>query len=190
VEAIRPVNRAALEHLIRASAAIAGDSHVVVVGSQSILGRYPDAPAELLVSMEADVYPKHDPENAIVIDGAIGERSMFHDTFGYYAHGVGPDTAVLPEGWQARTIAICNANTNGFIGECLEPHDLVVSKLAAGREKDGEFVQALLVHSLVDLAVVQERIGQVKTHDAAYRELLIHRLHRISRRMTRPAAES
>lgn len=178
------MNRAALEHIIRASAAIAGDSHVVVIGSQAILGKYPNAPGELLVSMEADVYPKHDPENAIVIDGAIGERSMFHDTFGYYAHGVGPDTAVLPSGWEARTIAICNANTNGFTGECLEPHDLAVSKLAAGREKDVEFVQGLLVHRMARRSIMLERIDQVDGRDPAWRELMSQRLRRILRRLS------
>ena len=122
------MNRLALEHIIRASAGIADDTHIVVVGSQAILGQYPEAPAELLVSIGADVYPKHDPDSSIVIDGAIGELSMFHQTFGYYAHGVGADTAVLPEGWQERVIAVRNENTRGYTGECLEAHDLAVSK--------------------------------------------------------------
>jgi hypothetical protein len=29
-----------------------------------------------------------DPFRNSLIDGAIGEGSMFHETFGYYAHGV------------------------------------------------------------------------------------------------------
>jgi hypothetical protein len=47
------MNRAQLEHLIRAAATIADDDEIVIVGSQSILGQYPDAPADLLESMEA-----------------------------------------------------------------------------------------------------------------------------------------
>ena len=43
---------------------------------------YPDAPDELLASMEADVFPKDCPANSILIEGAIGERSIFHETFG------------------------------------------------------------------------------------------------------------
>jgi hypothetical protein len=51
------MKRSDLEHLIRAAGAIADDSDIVVIGSQSILGQFPDAPASLLVSAEADVYP-------------------------------------------------------------------------------------------------------------------------------------
>ena len=172
------MNRQELEHIIRAGAAIVGDSHLVVIGSQAILGQYPDAPAELLLSMKADVYPKHVPENAIVIDGAIGERSMFHDTFGYYAHGVAPETATLPEGWQARVIPVCNANTNGLTGECLEAHDLAVSKLAAGREKDLTYLRIMLDRSLVNALLLRARIAQVLDWDAAALQRLSDRLQR------------
>ncbi len=43
-------NRAQLEHVIRAAAAIVDDAEIVVVGSQAVLGQFPDAPPELLVS--------------------------------------------------------------------------------------------------------------------------------------------
>lgn len=159
---VRTVNRLELEHLIRASAAIAGDTHVIIIGSQSILGRYPEAPGDLGVSMEAKVYPKHAPENAIVIDDAIGERSIFHDTFGYYAHGVAPETTVLPVGWRERTVAICNASTNGFTGECLESHDLAVSKLAAGREKDLSFVRRMIALEMITPGTLGQRARSVE----------------------------
>jgi len=80
------VNRNQLEHLIRAAAGNADVREIVVIGSQSILGAFPNAPEDLLVSMEADVFPKDRPELSIVIEGSIGERSMFHETFGYYGH--------------------------------------------------------------------------------------------------------
>ena len=87
------MNRPQLEHIIRAAAGNADTTDIVVVGSQAILGTYPDAPDELLVSMEADVFPRDRPEDSILIDGGIGERSIFHETFGYYAHGVDETTA-------------------------------------------------------------------------------------------------
>ena len=98
------MTRSELEHLIRASGAIADDPDLVIIGSQAILGQYPDAPAVLLASMEADIYPRNHPSRAILIDGAIGEGSYFHEQFGYFAQGVGPETAVLPEGWESRLI--------------------------------------------------------------------------------------
>ncbi len=180
------MTRLELEHVIRAAAAVADVSHLVVIGSQAILGEHPDAPTALLASMEADVYPKHAPEKAIVIDGAIGERSMFHDTFGYYAHGIAPETAVLPVGWQARVVVICNANTNGLTGECLETHDLAVSKLAAGREKDLDYVHTLLNAGLAEIILLHERIDQVVDVDEANRQ----RMHRRLQRVTTPPQKS
>ena len=51
------MQRHELEHIIRAASEIANEYDIVVVGSQSILGQFPDAPSELLKSSEADVYP-------------------------------------------------------------------------------------------------------------------------------------
>ncbi|HSI58793.1 MAG TPA: hypothetical protein VLA16_14640 [Ideonella sp.] len=63
------MNRQELEHLIRAAAAITNEYEIVVVGSQSILGAAPDAPAFLLQSMEADMYPLHHPEPELAQSG-------------------------------------------------------------------------------------------------------------------------
>jgi len=72
---------------------------MVVIGSQAILAEHPDAPASLLRSIETDVYPLNHPERADDIDGAIGDGSRFHETYAYYAHGVGPEIALAPAGW-------------------------------------------------------------------------------------------
>jgi len=52
---------------------------------------------------------------AELIEGAIGEGSLFHDTFGYYANGVGYDTAVLPKGWEKRLVPVRSADTGDNI---------------------------------------------------------------------------
>jgi len=156
------VKRAELEHLIRAASNIAEDDDIVIVGSQAILGRFPDAPAELCVSMEADMFPRNRPERADLIDGSLGELSPFHETFGYYAQGVGPDTATLPDGWEERLVAVRGPGTRGATGWCLEPHDLVVSKLVAGRPKDLDFARAAVRHGLVDTATLRERAGATR----------------------------
>jgi hypothetical protein len=153
------MKRAQLEHILRASSAITEDTEFIVIGSQSVLGQHPDAPVELLRSMEADLYPKNKPEQSIAIDGAIGEGSLFHQTFGYYAHGVAPETAVLPAGWEKRLVRIQNANTRDAVGWCLDTGDLAASKLVAGREHDREFVAALLRHNLLTVGDLISRIA-------------------------------
>jgi hypothetical protein len=172
------VTRSQLEHIIRAAAAIVDTQDLVVIGSQAILGSYAHAPEELLVSMEADVFPKARPVDSILIDGAIGERSIFHETFGYYAHGVDETTATLPEGWRDRLVRLENENTRGAIGWCLEPHDLAISKLVAGREKDLHFIAAMLRHALVNPAVLRERLADTPL-DATRAELCEARLLRL-----------
>jgi hypothetical protein len=155
------MRRHELEHIIRAAAAISGAREIVVVGAAALLGAVPEPPGDLVRTTEADVYPLHQPELAEVIDGAIGELSPFHERFRYYAHGVGPATAILPAGWEQRVVKIQNENTDQNIGYCLEPHDLAASKLAAGREKDKAFVDGLLEHKIIDAATLRERIASL-----------------------------
>jgi hypothetical protein len=78
-----------LYHVVAAAAQIVGEEEFVIVGSQSILGSYPDAPESLLRSQEADIYPRNAPDKAINIEGVLGDGSYFQQTFGYYAHAVG-----------------------------------------------------------------------------------------------------
>lgn len=167
------MTREQLEHLLRASANVLRDkgaagasTELVIIGSQSILGQFPDAPPELTRSMEADIYPLHEPALADEIDGAIGEGSPFHEQFGIYAQGVGPETAILPEGWQQRLVLVQTPATSPAIGLCLEVHDLAVSKYIAGRPKDLEFNRELMRHGMTEKNVLVERLAATKVDDA------------------------
>ncbi len=160
------MRRSDLEHLIRAAGRIAGDRELIIIGSQSVLGQFPDAPVALLMSMEADLYPHSQPELADKVDGAIGEGSQFHETYGYYAQGVGPETATLPAGWQQRLVRIENQNTDGYAGLCLEVHDLAISKYVAGREKDREFTRELARHGMIRKSILLARFAQTQVHAA------------------------
>lgn len=152
------MNAEQLRHVLRAAAANTGESAFIVVGSQAILGSFPDAPRSLRKSVESDTYPRDNPDKAIEIDGAIGEGSLFHHEFGYYAHGVGPETATVPAGWEQRLVTFEVGDNVGTVGLCLEKHDLAFSKLAAGRPKDLEFVGELLKHRLVNRGAMQRLI--------------------------------
>jgi hypothetical protein len=160
------LKRDQLEHILRAAGAITGQNEFVVLGSQAILGPFPNAPSELLVSEEVDTYPLNDPAKADLIDGTIGEMSPFHDEFGYYARGVGPETATLPKNWRNRLVPVRNENTRGVTGYCLDAADLAVSKLAAGRPKDFEFVRAMLRHKLAALETIRDRLAELSDEKA------------------------
>jgi hypothetical protein len=152
------MTRQQLEHILRASAGITGADRFIIIGSQAILGQYPDAPRELTESIEADIFTDRSPEDSNLIDGSIGEGSPFHVTFGYHAHGVAVETATLPTGWRDRLIPVNSPSTAGATGLCLEVNDLAASKLVAGREKDLDFLRALFHSKLADPAIVSARL--------------------------------
>lgn len=158
------MTRAQLEHLLRAAAAVVDDDEIVVIGSQAVLGQFPAAPPELLVSMEADLFPRNHPERSDLIDGSIGELSPFHETFGYYAEGVSPHTAKLPQGWETRLVVVPVGNVRGY---CLEVNDLVLAKLAAGRQKDHDFARAARRHRMLDPNALSERTVTMPLDDAS-----------------------
>ena len=147
------MKRDEFEHVVRAAADVVDDD-VVVIGSQAILAEHPDPPEELLRSVELDVFPRTKLEAAVEIDGAIGDGSPFHETFGYYAHGVGPESLTAPAGWENRLVRVelpaAQRKGGTIIAWCLERHDLVLAKLAAGREHDLAFVRVAINAGLVD----------------------------------------
>ena len=126
-------------------------------------------------SEEADVYPRNYPERADDIDIAIGELSSFHETYGYYAHGVSPTTAILAAGWEQRVVRLANPNTGGATGFCLDVHDLVVSKYAAGREKDIAFNQALVRYGCVAKRTLLN-LTEALPVDEAMKDVIVRRI--------------
>lgn len=135
---------------------------MIIIGSQAILAQFPDAPEALRQSIEIDIITIEDPEVSDRIAGVMGELSQFHETHGFYIDAVRLETARLPEGWRERLIAVQGPNTRFAVGHCLDASDIAVSKLMAFREKDRTYVRALLVHRLVDGAVVLARLQTVE----------------------------
>ena len=178
------MNRDAFDHAVRAAGAILGENELLVIGSQALHASIStDLPPEAARSVEADIAALDDPgqDKADLIDGAIGEASIFHETFGYYAQGVSQSTAVLPHGWQDRLIRYETPNTNGVVAWCLEIHDLWVSKAVALRPKDIEFCTALIASDLVDPETLSRRLEDVDGIDEERRMHvgdLLERLHR------------
>lgn len=173
------MTREEFEHVIRAAAAVV-DDEIVVVGSQAVLGQFPDAPSTLLRSLEVDVFPKHAPDRAIEIDGSLGDGSRFHQTYDYYAHGIGPETVTAPIGWEQRLIrvevAAVTRKDGTAVGWCLEVHDLLLAKLAAGRPHDLTFAEDALREGLAD----PERLARgLDLMPATHREVTRERLENL-----------
>ena len=155
------MTREELAHILRAAAQIANDKDILVIGSQSILGTYSehDLPPAAYGSIEADIAFFDDPDErkADQVDGAIGEASSFHEQFGIYGQGVSVNTAVLPAGWRDRLVPYDRADAEPSEARCLEAHDLVISKLVVGREKDLQFAKVLVDAQLISCETLRER---------------------------------
>ena len=174
------MKRGEFEHAIRAAGAVLGVDELLVIGSQALHGSFDgDLPPEAERSVEVDVAIRGDNGRmADLLDGSIGEASMFHETFGYYAQGVVEATAVLPEGWDTRLVRFETPATNGVVALCLEPHDLWISKAIAGRPKDREFCRALLDRAWVDRIVLADRLIGVAGLDPQIAEAVRKRIER------------
>jgi hypothetical protein len=175
------MTRQQLEHIIRAAGSITDEKVILVLGSQAILGSVENTPEKLLISIEADVFPLKAPDKMELINGSIGEISRFHETFGYYAHRIPPDSCPLPVGWEKRLSSIQNENTNGITGLCLSALDLTCSKLAAGRPKDLDFVTVMLANGIVTPQGIEKLIKDLQRaeHQVAARRSLQIVEHRI-----------
>ena len=160
------------EHTVRAAGAILGANEVLVIGSQAIHASIDFELPEAEWSIEVDISGLEDKDGskADLIDGSIGELSVFQETFGYYVQGVTPQTAILPSGWRKRLIPYVSPATHGVKALCLEPHDLWISKAIAGRRKDREFCKALIERKLVDVKTLRIRLGKVRSLDPAVRD--------------------
>ncbi len=175
------MRREEFEHAIRAVGSILGTSDLLVVGSQALHASIDgDLPESALRSVEVDVavFGDGDGSKADLIDASIGEASMFHEAFGYYAEGVTEATAVVPRGWRDRLIPFDTPATGGTIAHCLEPHDLWIAKAVANRAKDIEFCDALLEQKIVDPATLSARLEAVDDIDEGIERLVRERIDR------------
>lgn len=177
------MRRDQLEHAIRTACQIIQQPEVIVVGSQAILGTYDESqlPTAATMSIEVDILPMAETNEETVrladlIEGVAGELSTFEALHGFSIDGVDLGTAVLPEGWRERLVKVQNANTAApdgeprFTGWCLDKDDLCVAKLIAFREKDLNFVAALLDARLVEREAVVRRLESVAESHKPARE--------------------
>lgn len=131
-----------VDHVLRAAGRITGEKQFIIIGSQSLHGKYPDIADEIHTSFEVDLVAPRNADRTEWLN-AIGVDSPFHETFGYYADPVDLTTATLPKGWKGRLVNLPQGETEGVTGLCLEPHDLAIAKHVAAREKDLIFTREL-----------------------------------------------
>ncbi len=162
------MNLEQFHHSIRAAREVlrlqGASGALVIMGSQSILASYSVMVLDsaLMMSAEVDILPvaaNRDEINRLSdhLDGSLGQESHFHESFGFHVDGISIETSVLPQGWVERLIPEVDPDS-GATGWCLDPHDLAVAKLIAGRPKDHDFVHILVTQRLIDPVVVRDAL--------------------------------
>ena len=155
-----------VDHVLRAAGRITGQKQFIIVGSQALHGKFPDAPDDLVRSAEVDLIASKNADRTEWLD-AIGQDSPFHESFGYYADPVDDGTTLrLPKGWKGRLVNLPEGDTEGVRGLCLDPHDLAIAKYIARREKDLEFNRAMARRGYVKRARLLELLAETPVSDS------------------------
>ncbi len=123
------------------------------------------------MSRECDILIEDSDPMRERIAAELGATSRYHEEHGTFVDIVSPTFPFLPDGWEQRAHVLTSGDMKT---RCLELHDLVLSKLAAGRLKDNELIAALLEGGLIDVETVRTRIAAVA--DLHMRTILLARL--------------
>jgi hypothetical protein len=149
-------------HVARAVSNITGCKQLVVVGSAAVLasrrGLSDDFGTE-----DVDLFSLDAGDEEQFADDAeiIGMSSTFHGTYGYYADGVGPRTALMPGTWKARALEMNVPDSDGAVLWIPDVNDIALAKLCAWRDKDKEWLEIAAKEKVIDLAVMADRLSEV-----------------------------
>jgi hypothetical protein len=165
------MTKAEFESLLRRAGDLAKERDFFLIGSQSLRGVCPAIPRDFPLTLEADLYPRNRPQACSLLRAELGNTSRFFKWHGYYLDCTDPALATLPDDWMERLIPFRTPRTGGVTAWCLDPNDLFASKLAAGREKDQQFLLAMLRHRLVKPDVVLSRIDDLPVSESRRNEM-------------------
>ena len=149
------MQREQFHELLTRAAEVCDRKELVVFGSQSVHAVTTSPPVEVLVSAECDLWFRDEPETVSRLSAELGKDSAFAKEAGVYADPLPPDLPMVPVGWEKRLVTYQAADVTV---RCLEIHDLIVTKLSAGRLKDYEFIAAVLMRRLANKDEVVRRI--------------------------------
>ena len=143
----------------------------VLVGSQAIHGAVEQVPESVTASFEADFLLDHvAPSDLRAIGRELGAFSEYQDSTGTHADPVRRSILTLPRNWESRLQPLTDCGRD--VALCLEPHDISVSKIAAGRDKDWTFIGECTVAGIIDVPLLLKRCEAVPEHS---RRLIVAR---------------
>lgn len=170
------MNREQLHALLSEARQQVQHAEFVIVGSLAILGAVAEPPRTMVMSIDVDTYLKNDPQRTGELVQALGQGSAFEDEHGYYLDPVSPNLPSFPAGWQDRLVQIDFGDVKTFF---VEANDVAVSKYMRGEDRDLRWLLAGLKAGLIDLDVIERRVGSAPALDgelaAARKRIAQHR---------------
>lgn len=131
--------------------AIAPEEMPIIVGSQAVHAVTTFLPEIVQQSIECDfLFVGGKSKTRTEVNKKLGVFSSYQLEHGFYADALGLATVVLPTGWRERLQPLEDENGN-VIAFCVEIHDVAVSKLIAGREKDFLFLNEALLREYISI---------------------------------------
>lgn len=176
-----------LFELIRQINEISSDEKPIIVGSQAIHAFTENLPEIAKKSIECDfllVGGKTDIRTEITKN--LGVFSDFQLEHGFYADALGLATVVLPTGWRERLQPLLDENGE-IVAYCAEMHDIAVSKLIAGREKDFRFLQDVFLLEIISIEQFIDRIRLVESMPQS--TVLIDRIEKLEKYLSEQKPE-
>ncbi len=171
-----------LFELVRQIKEIAPEEIPIIVGSQAVHAVTQILPEIVQQSIECDfLLAGGKSETRAAINKKLGVFSSYQLEHGFYADALGLATVILPTGWQERLQIFEDENGN-VLAYAAEIHDIAVSKLIAGREKDFLFLKELFARKFIEIDAFLERAYLVQSMPQS--AILISRLEILEKHLT------
>lgn len=157
-----PVKSIEIDQALESLWVLVRETSPIVIGSQSLHGKFPDVADTILYSREVDVILQNKAKLGNWLSDVVGDGTPFAVDRGYYIDHVfvSEGFPVFAKGWQDRSIkrpVIYNGQKVGEV-QFLSPEDMAISKLGAGREKDFIFIAALIEKGLLEIGAIEDLI--------------------------------
>ena len=149
------MQREQFQLLVTRAAEVCARHELIVFGSQALHAITENPPLEVIISEECDIWLQDEPELSAKLTEELGADSEFAKSTGIYVDAIPHGLPMVSDGWEHRLV---EKRVGDVLVRCLEVHDLIVSKLAAGRLKDYEFIAAILTAKFAGVNEVIRRI--------------------------------
>jgi hypothetical protein len=181
------VRKSDLFELIREINEISLEEKPIIVGSQAVHAVAEFLPEIAQKSIECDfLLTGGKSEIRAAINKKLGVFSNFQLEHGFYADALGLATVVLPTDWEKRLRPMTD-DKDEIIAYCAEMHDIAVSKLIAGREKDFRFLNDAFLLEIISIAEFIVRVRLIESMPQS--AVLADRLKKLEKYLSRQKTE-